>query len=156
MVGYGVESEEGWRKTGTEENGGLKKLKRENRRFCTTTNNLTNSRKGKMLGLLFFFFLCQNTGKKKPQRLAEVRPLLPVLRPRAPLSLCGSHASPPWALEEFYCFFMDFLLLLMAFFPREICPVAPAGARPPAATSLSCAAVPARSSAPSRSPCSWS
>lgn len=48
-----------------------------------------------------------------------------MLRPRAPLSLRGSHASPPWVLEEFYCFFMDFLLLLMAFFPPGALPGSP-------------------------------
>lgn len=117
----GVESEEGRRKTGTEENRGFKKKKSGNRRFCTTTNNLTNSRKGKMLGLLFFFlFFCQNTGKKnKTQRLAKS---VPSRRAPSPLSLRGSHASPPRALEEFECFFMDFLLLLMAFFPPGALP----------------------------------
>lgn len=84
LVGEGRVKEDGgrWEQKKTGEFIRNKK-KKENSRFCTTTNNLTNSRTGKM----FCFFLPRY--RKKIQRFAAVCPLFRALHP-----LCST--VPPW------------------------------------------------------------
>ena len=132
MVGYGRESEEGRRKTGTKENGGLKKKERENRRFCTTTNNLTNSRKGKTLGLLF---LPRYRTKKNPKDLLKSVTSSPRYVPLLDCSASsvGRHALSRWSVVYFYCFFFlfSFFSAVDRHLPQELCSAARPGACPP-------------------------
>lgn len=88
-----------------------KKRGEKNRRFCTTTNNLTNSRKGKMLGLFFLLLVCLPRYRKKKKTPKTCRSPSPLPRATSPLLNCssssvGRHALSRWSVVCFYSFFI--------------------------------------------------
>lgn len=94
----GVESEEGRRKTGTKENGRLKKNKKRKQKVLHNHKQSHKFQKRENVGAFIFFFLlfAKIQEKTKPKDLLKSVPSCPCSSP-----LRGSHASPPWALEEF-------------------------------------------------------